>query len=69
MYLATRRKFYSAALSTEATAPLMFLPSWNKRMTISPAIHIALPQNPAHTQFLGFCVLYHYGGYPEVFSW
>ena len=36
MYLATRRKFYSAALSTEATATFMFLPSWNKRMTMSP---------------------------------
>ena len=36
MYLATRRAIYSAALSTEATATLMFLPSWNKRMTTSP---------------------------------
>jgi len=36
MYLATRHAIYSAALSTEATATLMFLPSWNKRMTTSP---------------------------------
>ena len=36
MYLATRHEIYSAALSTEATATFMFLPSWNKRMTINP---------------------------------
>jgi len=35
MYLATRHAIYSAALSTEATATFMFLPSWNKRMTTS----------------------------------
>jgi hypothetical protein len=33
MYLATRHAIDSAALSTEATATFMFLPSWNKRMT------------------------------------
>jgi hypothetical protein len=33
MYLATRHAIYSAALSTEGTATLMFLLSWNKRMT------------------------------------
>jgi hypothetical protein len=36
MYLATRHAIYSAALSTEATATFMFLPSWNKRMATSP---------------------------------
>ena len=36
MYLATRHAIYSAALSTEAVATFMFLPSWNKRMTTSP---------------------------------
>ena len=36
MYLATRHAIYSAALSTEATSTLMFLPSWNKRMTNNP---------------------------------
>ena len=36
MYLATGHAIYSAALSTEATATLMFLPSWNKRMTTIP---------------------------------
>ena len=36
MYLATRHAIYSAALSTEATATFMFLPSWNKRMTPNP---------------------------------
>ena len=36
MYLATRHAIYSAALSTEATSTFMFLPSWNKRMTINP---------------------------------
>ena len=36
MYLATRHTMYSAALSTEATATFMFLPSWNKRMTTKP---------------------------------
>jgi hypothetical protein len=36
MYLAIRHTIYSAALSTEATAIFMCLPSWNKRMTTSP---------------------------------
>ena len=36
VYLATRHAIYSAAFSTEATASSMFLPCWNKRMTISP---------------------------------
>jgi hypothetical protein len=36
MFLATRHAIYHAALSTEATATFMFLPSWNIRMTISP---------------------------------
>jgi hypothetical protein len=36
IYLATRRAIYSAALSTEATATFMFLPSWNKMMTTNP---------------------------------
>ena len=36
MYLATRHAIYSAALSTEATANFMILPSWNKRMTTKP---------------------------------
>jgi hypothetical protein len=36
MYLATRHAIYSAALSKEATATFMFLPSYNKRMTTNP---------------------------------
>ena len=36
MYLAARHAIYSAALSTEASATFMFLPSCNKRMTTIP---------------------------------
>ena len=36
LYLTTRNAIYSAALSTEATANFMILPSWNKRMTTNP---------------------------------
>ena len=37
MFLATRHAIYSAALSTEATATFMFLPSWTTiRMTTNP---------------------------------
>jgi len=36
MCFASRRAIYSAALSTKATATIMFSPSWNKRMTINP---------------------------------
>jgi len=57
MYLATRRAIYSAALSTEATATLMFLPSWNKRMTTSP--YASLCRKFPHT-----CTLW--GSIPSV---
>ena len=45
MYLATMHAIYSAALSTEATATLMFLPSWNKRITTNPyaSLHCRFP--------------------------
>jgi hypothetical protein len=36
MYLAARYSIYSAALSTEATATFVFLPSWEKRTTTNP---------------------------------
>jgi len=56
MYLATRNAIYSAALSTEATATFMFLPSWNRRMTTNPYaslyrifLHIGMPFLGLHT--------------------
>ena len=53
MYLATRHAIHSAALSTEATATFMFLPSWNKRMTTNP--YISLNRRFPHIcKFLGF---------------
>jgi len=36
MFLATRHAIYSAAVSTEAIATFMLLPSWNKDMTTNP---------------------------------
>jgi hypothetical protein len=36
MLLATRHAIYSAAVSTEETATVMLLPSWNKDMTTNP---------------------------------
>ena len=36
LYLTTRNAIYSAALSTEATATFVFLPSWEKRTTTNP---------------------------------
>jgi len=50
MYLGTRHATYSAALSTEATATFMFLPSWNKRM-------ITTPYASLHRRFLHVCKL------------
>ena len=36
MLLATRHAIYTAAVSTEETATLMLLPSWNKNITTNP---------------------------------
>jgi len=38
-YLATRHAIYSGALSAEATAAFMFLPSWNRRNKRTSKIH------------------------------
>jgi hypothetical protein len=45
MYLATRCAIYSVALSIEATATFMFLPSWKIRMTTNPytSLHCIFP--------------------------
>jgi hypothetical protein len=52
MYSATRHANYSAALSTEATATFMFLPSWNKRMTTNPYASLCR-KYPHMCKFLG----------------
>ena len=52
MYLATRHAIYSAALSTEATATFMFLPTCNKRMTRSPCAPL-YDRFPHLCKFLG----------------
>jgi len=39
MHLSLRHAFYSAILSTEATATFMFLPSWKGSMITNPYSH------------------------------
>ena len=68
MYLATRHAIYFAALSTEATATFMFLPSWNIRMTISRPYISPYRRFPHICKLLG-CIPSEQLEYAEVPFW